>query len=236
MIKMVLFDLDGTLLPMDQDLFVKAYFAGIAKKLANHGYEPNELMSGIWEGTKSMILNDGSKTNEETFWSRFSELYGQDKRIDEPYFNQYYSEDFEDVKITCGFNPKSKELIDKIKGLGLRVALATNPIFPQVATFKRIKWAGLDKDDFELVTTYENSSYCKPKLEYYKEIINKLGVLPEECIMIGNDVNEDMVVTNLGMKVFLLTDCLINKNDKDITKYPNGNFDNLFKFIDKINE
>ena len=230
MIKMILFDLDGTLLPMDQDLFVKAYFGGIAKRLANHGYEPNKLIFAIWEGTKSMILNDGTKLNEEMFWQKFSEIYGEDKRSDEPYFNQYYINDFDNVKLTCGFNPKSRELIDKIKKYGFRVALATNPIFPQVATFKRIKWAGLNKDDFELVTTYENSSYCKPKLEYYKEIINQLKVLPEECLMVGNDVNEDMVVTNLGMKVFLLTDCLINKDNIDIHQYPNGNFDD-FKYL-----
>ena len=40
MIKTVLFDLDGTLLPMDQDNFVKAYFKNLAIKLAPHGYDP----------------------------------------------------------------------------------------------------------------------------------------------------------------------------------------------------
>ena len=49
-IKVVLFDLDGTLLPMDQDEFVKAYFGGIAKKLAPYGYEPNKLVKSIWAG------------------------------------------------------------------------------------------------------------------------------------------------------------------------------------------
>ena len=33
-IKAVLFDLDGTLLPMDQDIFVKSYFGLLAKKLS----------------------------------------------------------------------------------------------------------------------------------------------------------------------------------------------------------
>ena len=43
-IKVVLFDLDGTLLPMDQDVFVKTYFKGIAAKLAPYGYEPKALI------------------------------------------------------------------------------------------------------------------------------------------------------------------------------------------------
>ena len=68
MIKMVLFDLDGTLLPMDQDVFIKAYFGGIAKRMARYGYEPEKLISSIWAGTVDMIKNDGSKTNEVAFW------------------------------------------------------------------------------------------------------------------------------------------------------------------------
>jgi len=32
--------------------------------------------------------------------------------------------------------------------MGFRVALATNPIFPAIATEKRIRWAGLTPEDF----------------------------------------------------------------------------------------
>lgn len=65
----VLFDLDGTLLPMDQEVFVKAYFGSLAKKLAPHGYDPQTLIAGIWEGIAAMVKNDGSKTAEEAFWA-----------------------------------------------------------------------------------------------------------------------------------------------------------------------
>ena len=111
--------------------------------------------------------------------------------------------------------------------------LATNPLFPAVATESRIRWAGLQKEDFELVTTYENSKHCKPNPDYYRDIIEEIGVRPEECLMVGNDVNEDMIAESLGMKVFLLTDCLINKEEKDITVYPNGDFGKLIQFIEK---
>ena len=85
-----------------------------------------------------------------------------------------------------------------------------------------------------MYTTYENCSYCKPNPEYYREIIKQLGVKPEECLMVGNDVGDDMVAETLGMKVFLLTDCLINNGEKDISGYPQGDFTQLFRFIDEV--
>ena len=233
-IKMVLFDLDGTLLPMDMDTFIKAYFSGIAKKLHPYGYEPEKLIKAIWDGTYKMIKNDGTRTNEEAFWEYFATVFGNDARKDEPKFESYYIENFDNVKNVCGFNPKASEVIKLIKDLGLRVALATNPIFPSIATEKRISWAGLSYNDFELFTTYENCRYCKPNLNYYLDILDKLEVKAEECLMVGNDVDDDMITTKLGMKVFLLTDCLINNNNKDISFYPNGNFDDLIKYIRSI--
>ena len=50
--------------------------------------------------------------------------------------------------------------------------------------------------------------------------------------MVGNDVTEDMVAESLGMKVFLLTDCLINKKDKDINCYQHWDFTELKTYID----
>lgn len=50
----------------------------------------------------------------------------------------------------------------ELKRRGFGVALATNPIFPSVATESRIRWAGLEPEEFALYTTYENTAYCKP--------------------------------------------------------------------------
>ena len=116
----------------------------------------------------------------------------------------------------------------------MRVVLATNPIFPAIATEQRIAWAGLTPDDFELYTTYENSNYCKPNVKYYEQILSKIGVRADECAMVGNDVGEDMLAEKLGMKVFLLTDCLINKSGADISAYLHGSFDELLAFIENL--
>ncbi|MBQ8446141.1 MAG: HAD family hydrolase [Clostridia bacterium] len=232
--KVILFDLDGTLLPMDQDRFVKAYFGGIARRLAPHGYDPNKLIDGIWKGTGAMIKNDGKKRNEEVFWDCFAVMFGEKARADEPYFEQFYVEDFDKVQPSCGFDPKAAPTIAALKEKGFRLALATNPIFPSIATEKRMKWAGLNKDDFELFTTYENSRYCKPNLEYYKDILAQLDVSAEECLMVGNDVSEDMVAEKLGMKVFLMPACLLNRENKDLSGYPKGDFDDLLAFVDGL--
>ncbi|MBQ9993698.1 MAG: HAD family hydrolase, partial [Clostridia bacterium] len=143
-IKVVLFDLDGTLLPMDQDTFIKAYFGHLAKKLAPRGYEPEALIGAIWTGTKAMIKNTGEVTNEKAFWKKFCEIYGEAAIDDEPYFAQFYETDFQKIQSVCGYDPNAKKVVQYIKDKGFRVALATNPIFPAVATQSRIRWAGLD--------------------------------------------------------------------------------------------
>ncbi|MBQ2688252.1 MAG: HAD family hydrolase [Clostridia bacterium] len=233
-LKAVLFDLDGTLLPMDQDVFVKTYFGAISKKLAHRDYDPKELVSVIWQGTGEMIKNDGTNTNETVFWNTFKSIYGENYIKDLPYFDKFYEENFDDIKSVCSLNPKSAETVYALKDKGLRVILATNPIFPKIATEKRIAWAGLSPKDFELFTTYENICCSKPNLKYYEEILKRTGLKADECLMVGNDVGDDMVAEKLGMKVFLLTDCLINKDNVDITKYPNGSFDSLMSYINSL--
>lgn len=230
----VLFDLDGTLLPMDQDVFVKEYFGRIAAKLAPQGYDPKKLVDTIWRGTGAMVKNNGSKSNEEAFWDIAVAVYGDRITKDKHFFDEFYEEEFDKIRAVCGYHPAAAQIVHSLKEKGLRVALATNPIFPARATQWRIQWTGLKPEDFELYTTYENSRYCKPNLDYYRDILSELNVKAEECLMVGNDVGEDMVAQALGMKVFLLTDCLINKQNADISIYPNGGFAQLEEYIESI--
>lgn len=227
----VLFDLDGTLLPMDQDVFVKDYFGRIAAKVAPAGYAPKQLIDTIWRGTAAMVSNDGSKTNEEAFWNYAVSVYGDQFLRDKYLFDEFYETEFDKIKAVCGYHPAAAEIVHSLKEKGVRVALATNPIFPARATQWRIQWAGLQPEDFELYTAYENSSFCKPNPAYFQDIMARLNVKPEECLMVGNDVGEDMIAQQLGMKVFLLTDCMINKTNADISVYPHGSFDDLKNFL-----
>ena len=234
MIKTVLFDMDGTLLPMDVKKIEKLYFKTLAMKLAPRGYDPTKLIGGVLAGLDAMIANDGSVTNEVAFWRVFSRLFGEKAYNDVPAFDEYYRTDFVAAKEACGFNPKAAATVQKLNTRGVKSVLATNPLFPPVAQLARISWAGLSETDFAYITHYENSHYCKPNIKYYEEIVQKLGLNPTECLMVGNDVNEDMIAAQLGMKVFLVTDCLLNPDGKDISVYPHGNFDGLTKYLEEI--
>lgn len=233
-IKYILFDLDGTLLPMDQDAFLKIYFGNLVARLAPLGYEPQKLIDGIWAGTAAMVKNDGNCSNEEAFWKTFAALFGEHVRQDEPVFADFYRNEFQQARAACGFEPQAGAIIRRLKERGFTAVLATNPIFPAIATQSRIRWAGLEPEDFALYTTYENSCHCKPNPDYYRDVMAALGAEPQECVMVGNDVQEDMVAETLGIKVFLLTDCLIDRAQTDLSRYPHGGFEELSAFLEGI--
>ncbi len=230
----VLFDLDGTLLPMDQDKFIRAYFKGLAQKAAPRGYEAEKLMETIWAGTAAMVKNTGTQTNEAVFWDLFAGVYGEAARADEAFFADFYRHEFQQVQAVCGFQPRAREVIALLQSKGKRLVLATNPIFPAIATESRIRWAGLRRSDFSYCTTYENAHFCKPNPAYYREILDALGLSPAECLMVGNDVQEDGVARQLGMQVFLVTDCLINRNSQDLAPYPHGDFGALVTYLEAV--
>ena len=231
MITTILFDLDGTLLPMDQGLFVRSYVKRMASYMAMHGYDRKEFTQAIIKSTGKMIHNDGSCTNEDVFWTHFCEVFGETVLKDKPLFEEFYRTEFQNVAEDCGHTPEAGKLIQLLKAEGFRLVLATNPIFPAIATESRMRWAGVDPSDFEFYTTYENSSFCKPNLKYYQGVLDSIGCQAEECVMVGNDIRDDMVAEALGIKGFLLTNWLIERENTDISSYPNGGFDALRNYL-----
>ena len=183
----------------------------------------------LWELEDDDLVDE---LDEEVFWDVFSTLYEKDVRQDIEKFEHFYQTEFPKLIDSVQINPYSKEVINIVKEKGYRIALATNPLFPRIATLERIRWTGIDANDFELITTYETNSYCKPNLKYYEDVCNKLGVNPNECIMVGNDVSEDGVTRNLGMKVFLIEECLMNPKSEDLSGYPIGSFNDFLVWLE----
>ena len=126
MLKAIFFDLDGTLLPLNEDLFIKVYFRELAKKLYPLGYESNKLIDVIWKGTILMMQNDGSKTNEEVFWSYFKERYGEEKLNDKEYIDSFYTNEFKETKKVCKENPYVKDILKFCKDNNLITILSTS--------------------------------------------------------------------------------------------------------------
>lgn len=233
MIKAILFDLDGTLLPMDEDEFKKIYFGAVYNKVKHFGYKVEDLINAIWYGTKAMYKNDGTISNEERFWEAFSTIYPESRKRDEEYFNDFYNNDFQKLAFACAkpIQPLARVFIEKLKERGYKLIIASNPIFPLVATRARIFWAGCNPDDFIDITAYQNSAFCKPNLKYYEMILERNNLKPDEVIMIGNDVREDMIVNKLGIDSFLITDCLLNPDNEDINKYKHGTFKEIMDMV-----
>lgn len=209
--KAILFDLDGTLLPMDTDKFIEAYFYKMGESLAAH-VDPKLLTAAIWKGTQAMLTNlDNSLTNEQVFTQVFLEAVPFQREEIWPLFDQFYQEQFPLLQPLTAPNSLVKELMIEVKQQGYKVVIATNPVFPRLAIEHRLAWAGLADQPFELVTVYEESPFTKPHRQYYEWICKTIDVGPLQCIMIGNDMQEDMVAGELGMKTFLVEDHLIDR-------------------------
>ncbi len=232
--KAILFDLDGSLLPMDQDGFVGYYFKLLGEMMSGLGYDPKASVKAVIAGTKAMSVNDGSKTNEEAFWDVFGSLLGEGVRACEPDFDRFYRTEFEKTRAFASPTPLANEIIDEVRSKGYRAALATNPIFPRVATMARLRWAGLSEKDFELISTYESFRFSKPDPGYYLQVLEIMGLLPGDCLMVGNDIGDDAVAMDLGMDFFLLTDCLINRADRDISRLKKGALQEFLSFVKKL--
>lgn len=232
MYKNFLFDLDGTLLPMDMKKFVDIYVAAFCKTLSPvTKIESKPLMDSIWASVAAMARNDGDCLNETLFWRTLNARCKRDMRIFSDNFDNFYRGEFSVCRAATRLQPLSRITVDYIKQHGGNIIVATNPVFPKSATYTRIEWAGLNPNDFSYITTYDNSSACKPNLNYFEEICSVCGIRPEESIMIGNDVDEDMISSRLGFDTFLVTDCLLNRSDKSLTLFRHGDFEDLFDFI-----
>lgn len=212
MIKAVFFDLDGTLLPMDEEEFIKVYFISLYKKVAHLNYEKEKLIKTIWDGTEAMYKNDGTYTNEQVFWNLFKKYYSEDQLKDKEIFDSFYINEFKSTKNVCKDNPLAKEIVNFCKNNLKYTILSTNPIFPYAGTLTRMSFIGLKEDDFDFITAYENSSYCKPNPKYFEFLLNKFNLKADEVILFGNNTIEDAYcATQVGIKTYLVDGNIIDK-------------------------
>lgn len=215
MSKIVLFDLDSTLLQMDQNLFVKEYFSLVGDKAEALGYPTEAFMRLFTKAAYAIVENDGSKTNENLFWSIMQTGFPKIEKLKEE-FKIFYKEEFPSLSRIVRKNDIPRKIIEELKKREYTLILATNPLFPRECTYERIRWAGLKPTDFVYITTYENSCYCKPNRAYFEEIFQKLELPAEGSYMVGNDLSDDFSDLPLGMQGILITDYLINSKHLNI--------------------
>lgn len=238
MLKAVFFDMDGTLLPIDEQDFVKAYFGLLCKKVAPLGYKPQKLIDCIFKGTYLMYKNNGEKSNEEVFWDYYLSVYGAEKRKDESVFDDFYRNEFKETKAFIKEeNPYARKIIDFCHRNVTKTILSTNPIFPRQGQITRLSFLGLEERDFDFITDYSNSSYCKPNPKYFAWLLEKYNLKPEEVILFGNNTLEDGdCASSIGIKTYLVKGHIIY-NEKAKRTYEEVEMKDVIKTIqDEINK
>lgn len=226
----ILFDLDGTLLPMDNDTFAGGYLHLLAEAMKPYGYEERSMISAMWQGVSAMVKNDGSEPNMEAFCRRFGAALGRDAKADLPHFDAFYTAGFERARAYTAPTPLAREVLSLARDRAERLVLATAPVFPRIAIEARLGWAGLSASDFDYVTDYRNSRTCKPNPAYYREILETIGADPARSLMIGNNVDEDMrPALAVGMSAYLVTDCLMG--DPTGLPVPMGSLPDLISYL-----
>ena len=232
--KAVVFDLDGTLLPMNEEEFVRAYFGLLYKKAMPFGYDKEKFINAIMKGTYLMRNNKGTRTNKEVFWGFFAQTFGEERLKDKAIFDEFYKNEFAQTKIACGFNPLAKPLVEYCRKNFQYVILASNPVFPREAMKWRAKFADIDPEIFDYISDYSNSTCCKPGPNFLGDILAKFNLSPEEVLYIGNNEVEDGAMAKaLGVDVLMVGDQII-KDERGINSFKHIPFDETQQEIEKM--
>lgn len=210
MFQAILFDLDGTLLQMDTTLFLSEYLKDISRAAARV-VEPGRFTGALLASTAAMVANtDPAVTNAEAFWADFRPRLADCIDDLEPLIVEFYQNDFRKLARITRPGEHARRVVQNALDRGKKIVLATNPIFPAFVIRERMAWAGVADLPWELITCYEEMHFCKPHPEYYLEITGLLGLRPEKCLMVGNDVEEDLPAGKVGMSTYLTNEFPLN--------------------------
>lgn len=230
----VLFDLDGTLLPMDLDAFIASYFGAIGVYVRDKGFDVNAFSAAFAQGMKTMAHHDPSITNCQAFWDEFFRTVDSDACDWQNELMKFYTERFPQVGKDVVPNPASARALETLAAKGYPLVLATMPYFPLVAVEERLGWAGIDPSMFARITYYENSRAAKPGSFYCAEQFVACGVESDEVLMVGNNTVEDGSFAEVGTPLFLVTDWLLNPNGADMDKLAHGTMEEFADWVEQL--
>lgn len=228
-----LFDLDGTLLPMDFHQFMKNYFGSMGETFKD-SLDPQDMIEYINQASKVTVMTSDGRTNEDIFMEYFNTLIDEDISLYIPRWTKYYDTAFHVCKDTTWQSNEIVEAIKILKEKGYKLAIATNPLLPLKSNLYRIQWAGLDPNDFVYISNFEHNKYCKPHLAFYNEVLEDINEVAENCYMVGNDVTEDLVAGNLGLETYLITDCMLNRHNVEYKADHEGSYKDFLSFVKNL--
>ncbi|NOH02587.1 MAG: HAD hydrolase-like protein [Chloroflexi bacterium] len=199
----LLLDLDDTLLDTNLQAFVPAYFQALAKDLAPH-VDPGLMMRALVFGTNLMNQSeDFTQTLSQVFDSAFYPQVNRTKEGLSPVIENFYDNIFPTLRGLTASRPDAKAFVEWAFSQGYRVAIATDPLLPRKATHHRLRWVGFEPEQFELVTTFEDFHFSKTHAAYYAEVLGRLGWTDDPVLMVGNDLERDILpAKKLGLAAF----------------------------------
>ena len=199
----LLLDLDDTLLETNMGAFIPAYFQALSKHLAEY-VQSEKMLPALMKGTELMLASeDPTHTLQEVFEAYFYPKLGIPKEQINHVIEQFYDEVFPSIGSVTKKREGAVELVNWAFSKGYRVAVATDPLFPRKAVYHRIRWAGLDPERFELVSSFETFHFTKSHPAYFAEVLGRLGWPNEPILMVGNDVERDLKpAQSLGLKTY----------------------------------
>ena len=231
-IEAILFDLDGTLLRANMKEFVPQYIRSLATYCANL-VEPKKFEKTLLSILRDLIHTegDGSITNEERVYSRMHRELAVPESTMRESLSQFKENGLDRLREHIHPIPLAKQIVKECQEKGIPLVLATNPVFPKFMIQARMEWAELEEDSFSYLTSYENSHYCKPHSGYFQAISEKLDIAPENCLMIGNDLNHDLAAVAIGMKTYLVDTWLVDRGKSEWPCEHRGDHGSLQKFL-----
>lgn len=233
----LLIDLDDTLLVNPVNEFMEKYLKLLSEYMSPY-VDPKRMIPQLLKSTDMMIDKvHPYQTLEAAFDSDFYPALGLDNSEMKPIVNRFYSDTFPEIQSITSPRTEAIEVIQHAFARGYRVVIATNPLFPRLATSLRLDWAGLPESEYhyDLVTSYESLHYAKPNNAYYTEILGQLGWPDQPVCMVGNSFEFDILPVNrLGIPAYLITDDTALLNDEPLQGIKRGPLQELIPWMDSI--
>ncbi len=208
MIKAVFFDMDNTLNINPPFRFVRSYVIKLTQHL--HQYFPDMDPEALSLALRSAIqCTIGDQNPLTTNWQVFTEKFVADSGLNiedlrNP-LDEFYAEIYPELAQLTGPVPGAEDLIRWLQAKGYMVVITTNPLFEASPIDQRLGWAGFAPSDwdFAYVTNLNNTHFTKPHPHYFEEVISRVGLEPEEVLMVGDDWGNDMIPAVLaGMNAY----------------------------------
>ncbi len=233
-VKAVFIDLDGTLLQVEMEEFIPAYISGLSRHFADiaHHYT---FCTTVRTAISALLASENDDMdNKELFFAVLKHRLGIDPGLFDERLARYCADGLASLKSFIHPLPQASRILECCRERGLAVILATNPVFPRPLVDARLAWGGIGDFPFDLVTSIENTRYCKPDPRYFRDLLKRFGLAPAEAVMVGNDTEHDLAASEVGIATFLVDTWLADRCSGNFRTDYRGGHPELLRFLEGL--